>query len=98
MDRLRTLAKNIGIAYKELNTKPHFVLRVLAAPQETRKHTIAAVKATIAIMLLKRSVYTYVAPTNAKAPTAVGTPTTKEAARALSEIVPAVLMEVYKPP
>ena len=70
----------------------------VAAPQEIRKNTIANAKQTIANTELNKSVHTYVAATNTKAPIAVGTPTTKEAARARSETAPAVLIEVNKPP
>ena len=44
------------ITVKELNRKPILVLRVRAAPQDTRKNTIAAAKATIPNVLSNKSV------------------------------------------
>ena len=48
----------IKIMERELNRKPHFVLRVRVAPQEIRKHTTASAQKTMAKVELYKSVHT----------------------------------------
>ena len=48
----------IKMIERELNTKPHFVLRVRAAAQEIRKQTTASAQKIVAKIELYKSVHT----------------------------------------